>query len=232
MAYNFLTIFNDICGRVNENELSSSAFAGQSTGFYGMVKEAINSTIREINQTHHEWPFNHDTIEETLSVGLSRYPFPATASTIDFDSFRVKENTTFGNKTVRLKKMTYDDYLKKHVDQEYSTDESLRGTPEYVVQTPSLEYIVVPAPDQEYEIVYEGYNVGVDLINHDDVPYIPERFKHVIIDGAMYHVYMFRGNEQSANMSRSKHEDGLKKMRTILVNRFEYVTSTVIQRTK
>lgn len=227
MAYNFLSIVNEICRKLNEVELTSSNFANAS-GFYAAVKDSVNNAIRDINQNHFEWPFNHDTVDETLSVGLSRYPIPPNVSTVDFDSFRVKQNDTFGNSTHWLKPLTYDDYLKKYIDQEYTSDASARGVPRHVVQTPSNEFIVVPAPDQEYEIAYDTYLVGVDLINYDDVPYVPERFKHVIVDGGMYHAYMFRGNEQSATISKNKFEDGMKNMRVILINRFNYVTSTYI----
>jgi hypothetical protein len=37
---------------------------------------------------------------------------------------------------------------------------------------------------------------------------------------------MFRGNEQSASMAKAKFEEAMKKMRIILINRYNYVTST------
>ena len=231
MAYNFLSLVNEVCRKLNEVELSSSNFAS-AKGFYATAKDAVNNAIRDINQTHNEWPFNHDTETETLTAGLSRYPVPPNSSSVDFDSFRIKENASFGNSTVRLSPMTYDDYLKNYVSQEYTSDTNVRGVPRYVVQTPSNEYVVVPSPDQAYEIVYEHYLTSVDMINATDVPYIPERYKHVIVDGAMTHAYMFRGNEQSASMSTSKFQEGLKRMRTILINRYEYVTSTALSASK
>jgi hypothetical protein len=93
-----------------------------------------------------------------------------------------------------------------------------------------LEWLVVPAPDQTYEVVYEYYRVPVDLLNDTDVPAVPERFKHVLIDGAMYHAYMFRSNEQAANLAKNKFEEGIKRMRTMLVNRVSYMRSTAINR--
>ncbi len=105
---------------------------------------------------------------------------------------------------------------------------SKRQIPDAVFQAPSLEWGVTPPPDQAYEVVYEYYRVPVDLESATDVPSIPERFRHVIIDGAMYHAYMFRSNEQAANIAKGKFEEGLKRMRTILVNRFVYMRSTAI----
>jgi hypothetical protein len=227
MAYNFLGLVNEVNRRFNEVELTSSNFA-TAKGFYSAAKDSVNTAIRDVNQSHYEWPFNHVLEEETLSAGTSRYSIPADASNVDYDSFRIKENTTFGNDTVKLEVLSYEDYLHRFVDQEYTSDTSVRGVPRYIVQAPSQEYIVVPSPDNAYEIVYEYYRISVDMQNSGDVPYIPERFKHVIVDGAMYHAYMFRGNEQSATLSKAKFEEGIKRMRTILINRYNYVTSTYL----
>lgn len=227
MAYDYIGLVNEVNRRLNEIELTSSNFA-TATGFYATIKDSVNSAIRDINQTHHEWPFNHVISEETLTTGTTRYAFPNDAATIDFDTFRIKEDSTLGNKTTKLSVVSYEDYLDNAVDQEYSADSSKLSVPEKVFHAPSLEWGVVPAPDQDYEIVYEYYRVPVDLISNTDVPSIPERFRHVIIDGAMYHAYMFRSNEQAANIAKSKFEEGLKRMRTMLVNRYSYMRSTYI----
>lgn len=229
MAYNFLSLVNEVNRKVNEVELTSSNFAA-AKGFYNVAKDSVNAAIREINQRHFEWPFNHAEEEEVLVVGQNRYGFPAIASTVDFDSFRIKENATFGNDTIRLKSITYEDYLANYVGQEYTSDTSVRGVPKFVAQAPSGEFLIAPAPDQAYEIVYEYYRVPVDLELYSDVPSVPERFKHVIVDGAMNHVYMFRGNEQSASMAASRFEEEMKRMRVILINRYNYVTSTFLPR--
>jgi hypothetical protein len=227
MAYNFLGLVNEVNRRFNEVELTQANFA-TSKGFYNAAKDSVNAAIRDVNQTHFEWPFNHVTEEETLTTGQSRYPFPPNASTVDFGSFRIKEDSTLGNETEKLRSLTYEDYLNRFVAQEYSTSGQYQGIPRFVVQAPSQEYIISPAPDNDYDIVYEYYRISVDMQQPTDVPYIPERFKHVIVDGAMYHAYMFRGNEQSAAMSKSKFEEGIKRMRIILINRYNYVMSTQV----
>lgn len=228
MAYDNISLVNEVNRRLNEVELTSGNFA-TAKGFYSQVKDSVNSAIRDINQTHYEWPFNHVLAEEALTAGTTRYAFPNDTGSIDFDTFRIKESVSFGNATVKLSVVDYDDYLQSSVDQEYGDNTDKRTLPSSVFQAPSLEWGVVPPPDQDYEIVYEYYRVPVDLQSATDVPSIPERFRHVIVDGAMYHAYMFRSNEQSANIAKSKFEEGLKRMRTILVNRFVYMRSTAIQ---
>ena len=231
MAYNFLDLVNEVNRRLNEVELTSVNFAS-ATGFYAHNKDAVNAAVRDINHVHYEWPFNHEVKEQTLTAGTIRYAFPADANTIDFDSFRIKENTTFGTKTQKLALISYEDYLNGFVDQEYTTETDKRKIPEYVFHAPSLELGVVNAPDQAYTLVYEYYQVPTDLSVYSDVPTVPERFRHVIIDGAMAYAYLFRSNEQSAVMSKNKFEEGIKRMRSMLVNRYSYVRSGMINTTQ
>ena len=226
MSYDFLGLVNDICRRLNEVELTTATF-NTATGFYAQAKDAINSSIRHINQTEFEWPFNHVEEQETLRVGASRYSFPDDAKTINFNSFRIKENVTLGNNTTKLSVLPYEEYLDKFVKQEYNSSVNT-GVPNYVVHAPSLEFIVTPQPDKAYTLVYEYSRIPVDLNISTDVPYIPERFRYIIVDGAMYYAYMFRGNTQDASLSLQKFEAGIKNMRTMLINRYYYVRSGMI----
>lgn len=230
MAYNFLGLVNEVNRRLNETELTSSNFAGAS-GFYAHAKDAINASMRDINQHEFSWPFNHVEQEDVLSPDVTRYPFPHDASIIDFDSFRIKEDSTTGNATTKLGVITYEEYLEKYVDQEYNST-SRQGIPKLVAHGPALEYILTPEPNKAYTVVYEYYRVPVDLELYDDVPEIPERFKHVIVDGAMHYAYMFRGNTQDALVAKEKFQEGLKNMRSMLINRTYYVRSYMVaQRT-
>lgn len=225
MAYDFLGLVNDVNRRLNEVQLTSENFSN-SVGFYGAAKDAVNASIRYINQSTFEWPFNHVEQEEDLSVGQIRYGYPADTKTVDMESFRIKGDSTLGNKTSRLSILSYEDYLDRYIDAEYTADSSLQALPRYVFRSPSQEYGVYPPPDKAYEIVYEYYRLPVDLINPTDVPTIPEQFRYIIIDGAMFYSYLFRGNTQDSNLMFDKFETGIKDMRTIYVNRYEYLRDT------
>lgn len=231
MAYNYLGLVNDVNRRLNEVELTSNTFAN-ATGFYAQAKDAVNAAINDINQLQYEWPFNHVEQDETLSVGVTRYSFPSDSKVVDMESFRIKQSDTLNNGTQKLQVLAYEEYLDNFVDQEYNSDNSLQGVPRYVFRGPGLEFGFSPAPDQAYEIVYEYYRTQIDLINATDVPNIPEIFRHVIVEGAMYHAYMFRSNEQSALIAKEKFTQNLKSMRSILVNRYHYVRSTAITRNR
>ena len=60
---------------------------------------------------------------------------------------------------------------------------------------------------------------------------IPERFNHVIIDGAMSYMMHFRSNEQSANMHKQNFDSGIRSMKRVLLDDELYLRSTYIERT-
>ena len=59
---------------------------------------------------------------------------------------------------------------------------------------------------------------------------VPDAFKHVVIDGALYHCYMFRDNLQQASVTKAKFDEGIDRMRTLLINRFTDVRDTRVGR--
>jgi hypothetical protein len=230
MAYDYLGLVNDINRRLNEVELTSTNFAA-AVGEYSMVKDAVNASIRFINQHEFEWPYNHVTEEETLTPGIVRYAFPADTKVLNMNSFRIKRNDTLGNETKKLNILTYEEYLDSYADVEYNTSTSLRSCPTLVFKAPSSEFGLVNAPDKAYELVYEYYRLPVDLINATDVPSVPEQFRYVIVNGAMHFTYLFRGESQEAAMMQGRFEQEIKQMRSLYINRYDYLRSTVVNTT-
>jgi hypothetical protein len=222
MAYDFLGLVNDVNKRLNEVELTDANFA-DTTGYYSFVKEAVNSSIRHVNQEEYEWPWNHREEEVTLTAGISKYPYPLDAKTLNMNTFRIKRSATHGNATVKLKILPYEEYLDKYVDNEYNSAASIQNVPEFIVRTPSRELILVPTPDKAYELVYEYFQLGYDLELHNDVPTLPEQYRNVIVDGAMYYVYQFRSDTQMASLSQQRYEDGIKYLRSQHINRTNYI---------
>ena len=133
-----------------------------------------------------------------------------------------------GVETKKLKAMDYQEYLDNHVDHEYNTNNSIRTVPRNIIRTPSQEFIFYPCPDKAYEVVYEYYQNPVSLSLSSDVPTIPKEFQHVIVDGAMFYAYQFRGDNQSAQISQQKFEQGIKYMRSLYINRYDYLRSSMI----
>jgi len=88
MAYDYISLVNDINRRLNEVELTTSNFS-TATGYYSFAKDAVNSAIRHINQEEFEWPWNHVEETEVLVAGTARYGFPYDAKTINMNTFRI-----------------------------------------------------------------------------------------------------------------------------------------------
>tara|TARA_R110000787_G_scaffold286422_1_gene404797 strand:+ start:2091 stop:2807 length:717 start_codon:yes stop_codon:yes gene_type:complete len=223
---NFLELVNDVSLRVNETSLDSSNFAS-AQGYYSSAKSAVNSSIRMLNQDAFQWPFNYVEYEQVLTAGTMRYEQAVNAKSLDFNTFRVKRDDTFGNKTELLSIVDYEEHLNKHVDDEYNTaDTSIRGLPRSVIRAPGNMFLLHPSPKEDYTLVYEYYALPIDLDLYSDVPSTPASFRHVIVDGAMYYINTFRNDNESAQMALGKFREGVKQMRSIYMNRYEYVRDT------
>jgi hypothetical protein len=227
MAYNFLSLVNEVNRRLNEVELSSANFA-TAGGFYNTAKDAVNASLRHINHEESNWPWNHVLEEEILTAGTTRYDYPSDTKIIDMNSFRIKRDDTLGVGTVKLKSLDYQEYLDKYIDYEYNSSTNVRTVPTYIVRAPSQEFLVVPTPDKDYELIYEYYRNPVALELYDDVPSVPLEFKHIIVDGAMFYAYQFRADTQASQIAQGKFESGIKYMRSLYINRYDYIRSTVI----
>lgn len=225
-AYNFLGLVNDVNRRLNEVELTSANFP-TAVGFYATAKDAVNSTLRMINQDAFEWPFNHVTEEQVLVPGQVRYAIPARTKTLDMESFRIKRDNALGNDTRRLELLTYDEYLDDYLDYEYNTDEGIRSIPERVFRSPSLQFGIIPSPNRAYTVVYEYYSNPAPLSLFSDVPTLPEEFRYLILDGAMVDAYTFRGDTESSQLSEQRFQQGIKDLRTLYINRYDRIRSTV-----
>lgn len=225
MAYDFIGLVNDLNRRLNEVELNQANFA-TAQGYYNLSKDAVNAAIRHIHQEEFEWPWNHREASEILTPGVVRYSIPYDAKTVNLNTFRIRRDNTLNVDTRKLKVCSYEEYLDKHADYEYNSSDTERTVPTHIAKTISNELIIFPTPDKAYEVVYEYFGTGVDMVKAGDVPVIPEAYRHVIVDGAMYYAYMFRGDAQAAQLSQNKFEQGIKYMRSLHINRTEYIRDT------
>jgi len=228
MAYDFLALTNEVCGRLNETKLTSSNFATASN-FYSTIKDSINASLRDINHQQYNYPFNHNSSEIILDSGVARYPLPQNAKKVDFDTVRIVRDDTLNVRTQVLKQIQYNEYTRKYLDSELNTSDD-GGVPMFIAKAKNSDFVLAPKPDQDYTLELEYFIVPADLNLYDDVPTVPESFKHVIIDGAMYHCYMFRDNVQSATVAKQKFDEGIEAMRSLLVNEYINVVDTRVIR--
>ena len=87
-----------------------------------------------------------------------------------------------------------------------------------------------PLPDKQYTLVFDYFTFPSDLDAHGDTTTIPERFAPVIVDGASAFVYQYRGEGQQYQITFDRFQQGIKNMQSLLINKYEYVRSTYIER--
>ena len=104
------------------------------------------------------------------------------------------------------------------------------GVPSHIVRTLDNNFILYPFPNKGYTLKFDYFTFPSDLSAHDDTTTIPDRFAPVIIDGATSYAYQYRGEIEQYQLNFARFEQGIKNMQTLLVNKYEYVRSTVVLR--
>lgn len=213
----FISITNEVLRRLNEVNIPESDFLNVRN-IQALAKDAVNASIRGILQSAQEWPFTLVTHTQTLTEGTQEYDFPASFSSVDWESFYLKKLEAQNNYPTTLPAITYTDYLQNYRAKDESSGEDGYTAPSKVYQTQEEKFGVTPIPDAEYEVEYKYWSFPADLVDATDVPVIPDRFKHVIIDGAMAYMMRFRSNEQSAVVHQNNYNEGINAMRRLLMD--------------
>ena len=244
MATTFLTLTNELLRRLNEVTLTTDTFAG-AKNVQAIAKDSINSSIREILQDGHEFPFLKTTQSQTLTAGTGTYDFPSDMSSVDWDTFYLKTLESESNTAKALPTISFESYTRNYRTIEDAAGTGGRTAPDLVYQTAEEKFGVTPIPNAAYVVEYVYYKfpnplgtnatTGVATDGTDsthDITIIPERFNYIIIDGAMVYMMRFRSNEQSAQIHQQKFMQGMKAMRRLLLDDKLYVESTMIQKPK
>ena len=294
----FLSLTNSVLARLNEVQLTSSNFSN-ARGIQVQAQNAVNESIRYINQREFQYPFNHTTKTQTLSPGIVRYSTPDDAKHVDYNTARIVKDTTIGASGANLSILQYNDYINREsvtqedeivtttlaealdaseteIDLTSSTGFDSTGkifieneeitytgistntltgctrgangttaathdngtsvaqfdngaVPRFIVRTLDNNFLLFPFPNRAYTLKYDYFSFPTDLSGQSDTTTIPARFDPVIIDGATAFVYQYRGETTQYQLNFSRFEQGIKNMQSLLVNKYEYVRSTVIQ---
>ena len=228
----YVQLTNELLRRLNEVPLDTAGDGFTTVrNVQAAAKDAVNSSLREIYQNGQEWPFLKNTYTQTLTAGTRQYSFPADYSTVDWETFYLKKHSTQENQPRVLKPLTYEDYTTNHRPKDDEGDQTNGMTaPEHVYQTFGDAFGVTPIPDSDYEVEYTYWSIPSTFTEYNDTCVIPERFNHVILDGAMAYMMQFRSNAQSAGMHQQKFDFGIRSMKRILFDDEIYLRSTVIER--
>jgi len=216
---NYLELINAVLREVNEVELTTLASA---RGIQASVRDFINKSQRDIINSEVEWPFTVTAGTITTTAGTAEYTKPATAKTIDFDSFTVQESATTSEK--KLKYISFEEYIEKLNESDTDPAGGSQALPQYVYLTPDENIGLSPVPDlSTYTVRYYFYATHTDMTLATDTPVIPERFHDVIVNRARYYTHMLRSDTQFSQLALKDYTDGLARMRVELINRKDYM---------
>ena len=231
MATTYISLCNELLRRINEVTFATSG-DGFSTAknIQAIAKDAVNNAIREILQDGHQFPFLKTTTTQTMTAGTGTYDFPSDLASVDWDTFYIKELTSASNTPMSLPTISFDVYTQKYRAVEDAAGTSGRAAPTLIYQTAEEKFGVYPLPDAAYVIEYVYYKFPDDLSAFGDTMIIPDRFKYIIIDGAMVYMMRFRSNEQSAQIHQQKFTQCIKSMRRLLLDDPISIRSTMITR--
>ncbi len=104
------------------------------------------------------------------------------------------------------------------------------GIPQFIVRSPDNNYLLYPLPDKQYTLAFDYFTFPSDLDAHGDTTTIPDRFAPVVVDGAAAFVYQYRGEGPQYQITFDRFQQGIKNMQSLLINKYEYVRSTYVER--
>ena len=81
-------------------------------------KNAVNESIRYINQKEYNFPFNHATETKTVTAGTVRYSLPTSTKHVDYNTFRIVKDEDLATSGGKLSILQYNDYINQFVTQE------------------------------------------------------------------------------------------------------------------
>jgi hypothetical protein len=221
----FIELTNQTLRRLNEVEVTPGDFASVR-GVQALAKDAVKNSIAKINQAETNWPFNAAEHDQFLVVAQEEYAWPPFFKSADWSSFQIQKDPNLGVDYRRLNFISTDQWYIKYRDRDYSSDNQGISIPEFVFPSHGFGFGVSPSPDKAYRIRFRYYLAPVNLVAATDTPRVPTVFDHVIVEGALYYMYMFKDNVESTQVASFAFQQGVSEMRTLLINRYDRMYDT------
>ena len=228
MPSTYLTLCNLVLRRLNEVEIAASEF-DTVRGVQALAKDSVKTAVSKINQAEFEWPFNAAEHTQLLVQGQEEYVWPEAFKVADWNSFQIQKNDSLNTGFKTLKLIERDEWYASHRDADYDSGNQGRGVPDYVFSSHGNGFGVSPSPDAAYSVRFRYYLNYADLTAYNDQTRIPTSFDSVVVDGALYQMYMFKDNTEAAQAAFMSFEKGLKDLQTLYINNYEYVRDTRVK---
>ena len=221
----YLELTNQVLRRLNEVEITPTDFASVR-GVQALAKDAVRNAISKINQAEFTWPFNAAEHTQTLVIGQEEYSWPAGFRSADWTSFQIQGDAQLGTDFRRLDFITTDQWYIRFRDNDSRAGADGSDMPQFVFPSHGNGFGVSPSPDKAYQIKFRYYLSDVNLVAFNDTPRVPSAYDHVIVEGALYYMYMFKDNPESTQIAAVAFQQGISEMISVLVNRYNRMYDT------
>ena len=225
MPSTYIDLTNALLRRLNEVEIEVADFA-DVRGVQALAKDAVRASIAKINAAEFEWPFNSAEHSQSLTVGEEDYSWPQFFKSVEWNSFYIVNDGTNTNTTTSLDFVSRDYYYDRLRNADLDAGTSGLGLPSYVFPSHGNGYGVTPSPNKAYVLRFRYFLNYAELLNYDDQTRVPSTYDHVLIAGAMYHMYLFRDNSEMAGIAQQEFMAGIKEMQTLLLNKYASIEDT------
>lgn len=211
MPSTYMELTNRLLRRVNDVELTESAFPS-ARGIQATAKDCVLDTIRELNSSRIDWPFNAVEHSQSLVIGVEEYAWPIDFTAADWESFQIQKDDTLNINHKQLQPISREEWYHNYRDMDYDSETTGKNMPNFVFPSHGNGWGVTPSPNQAYPIKFRYYKNPDDLVLFDDQVTIPSKFDYVIMAGALYHMNLFKENAEGVAIVRKKFEDGINDM--------------------
>ena len=210
---NFLNLVNRVLRRLNEVELTTDTFAN-ARGIQATAKDAVNSAVFDLNRQQFTWPFNAAQENTTLVVGQVEYSNPLNLKTVEWNSFQILKDAGTGiDETYSLKYLDRDVYYNSFRNEDDDNTSAGLDKPVYVYRSHGTGFGITPTPDKTYRLSFRYFLHPSELVDVADTPtgniQYPNILDFIIVEGAMYHLYLFKDNPESAQLAMLNFQNGI-----------------------
>ena len=180
---------------------------------------------QNLNTTLTVEDFGEGAILDTQFTATAQTTFitlnnPSTATNMLVDYVRISRNIN----PKKLRYISYDDYIRHYAERDKANLSSSQREPNSVYKTQSGKLGLSPIPDRnDYSIVIEYWNEHTELSAHGDEPDLDDRYADLIVSRASYYAYNLRSDPEHALMANREFERGLRRLRSDLVTKEEYM---------
>lgn len=230
MSKTFLQLVNRVLVRLNEVPLNEDNFE-TARGIHAFAKDSVLDTLERINKEFIEWPFDAAQHTMLLATSVAEYEWPDRFRTVDWDSFTLKGNLVDYN--IEDRKLNY---VERELWYDYYRGEDNessplgRSVPSIVFETHGLGFGVSPMPDEPYQITFRYFRHPPIISEASDLTNIPEHYEYIIIDGAMFHMKLFKEDSEGAQIYDAKFKEGTKMMKQNYGRKWEAIRDRRIAR--